>query len=166
MTNLAARVRRYAARQGLWRPGARVVAAVSGGGDSVALLRLLRELAAGGEVVLAGVAHLNHQLRASADRDEAFCRALADEAGVPFDVGAGRHRRGGRAARCSVEVAARAARYAFFEQVRAGARPTSWPSPTRAMTRPKRCCCGCCAAPGTRGLRGALPGEAPSSGRS
>ena len=40
MTNLAARVRRFVGRQRLWTPGAGVVAAVSGGGDSVALLRI------------------------------------------------------------------------------------------------------------------------------
>ena len=72
--------------------------------------------------MLAGLAHLNHQLRPEAERDEAFCRALADAAGVPCDVGAGRRRRrGGAPARWSVEVAGRDARYAFFEQVRASA---------------------------------------------
>ncbi len=35
---------------------------------------------------LAAVAHLNHQLRAHAGRDEAFCRALAARLGVPFLV--------------------------------------------------------------------------------
>ena len=77
--------------------GDRVLVALSGGSDSVALLRLLRELASAGELTVAGAAHLNHGLREPADRDEQFCRALARSCGVPFrsdlvDVrGAGAH---------------------------------------------------------------------------
>jgi tRNA(Ile)-lysidine synthase len=118
LTNLAARVRRFAERQQLWPRGARVVAAVSGGGDSVALVHLLRELEASGQVVLVGLAHLNHQLRPEADRDEAFCRTLARDAGVPCDVARVDVGGAAAAARVSVEVAGRDARYAFFEEVR------------------------------------------------
>ena len=53
-------------------PGEPVLAALSGGADSVALLRALLAL---GYPVRAF--HLNHCLRgAESDRDEAFCRAL------------------------------------------------------------------------------------------
>ena len=66
--------------------GARVLAAVSGGADSVALAWLLAELAERGALALVGIAHLNHQLRgADADADEAFVAALADRLRVPFD---------------------------------------------------------------------------------
>ena len=52
-------------------PGEPVLAALSGGADSVALLRALLAL---GYPVRA--LHLNHCLRgAESDRDEAFCRA-------------------------------------------------------------------------------------------
>ena len=115
MTPLAVRtlagVRRVAPQ------GARVVAAVSGGADSVALLLILKELEAGGALAVAGAAHLNHQLRgADADADEAFCAALAAKLGVPFvservDVAAL-----ARAEKRSIEDAARSARYAFFER--------------------------------------------------
>src|SRR3990170_2481810 len=72
-------------RHRLARPADRVVVALSGGADSVALLRILKDLEAGGGPIVAGAAHLNHQLRGDeADRDEAFCAALAEEAGVPF----------------------------------------------------------------------------------
>jgi tRNA(Ile)-lysidine synthase len=95
----------------------RVVAAVSGGSDSVGLAWLLAELAArdrGPAVV--GLLHVNHQLRgAESDADEASCRALADRLALPIavasiDVGAR-----ARDARVSIEVAAREARYEFFD---------------------------------------------------
>jgi tRNA(Ile)-lysidine synthase len=98
-------------------PAARVLAAVSGGADSVALARLLSELAARGALTLVGIAHLNHQLRgADADGDEAFCAALAERLGVPFraaraDVAALAAARGE-----SIEAAARRARYAFLAE--------------------------------------------------
>jgi tRNA(Ile)-lysidine synthase len=157
LTNLAARVRRFVERQQLWPPGARVVAAVSGGGDSVALFHLLRELAAGGHVVLAGVAHLNHQLRPEAERDEGFCRALADAAGVPCDIGRVDVAALAAARRQSVEVAGRDARYAFFERVRvsraAHAVAVAHTRDDQAETVLMRLLRGT----GTRGLRGALP---------
>jgi tRNA(Ile)-lysidine synthase len=94
-----------------------VLAGISGGSDSVAQLLILRELEADGELTVAGVAHLNHQLRgAEADEDERFCAALAARLGVRFiserlDVAAL-----AKAERRSIEDAARAARYAFFER--------------------------------------------------
>jgi tRNA(Ile)-lysidine synthase len=117
MGHLLERVRQYAALHSLWPLGARVIAAVSGGSDSVALTFLLRELAARDEIVLAGLAHLNHQVRgADADGDAAFCRALADRLGVPAvmseaDVPAQANQHG-----VSIEVAGRHARQHFFKE--------------------------------------------------
>src|SRR5688572_22172747 len=104
-------------RHALLRDGPRVVVALSGGADSVALLCISRELEAAGVLVVAGAAHLNHQLRgADADADEAFCAALAARLGVPFvseraDVAAL-----ARAQKRSLEDAARVARHAFFDR--------------------------------------------------
>src|SRR5262245_14745571 len=116
--DLLARVRRFVGRHGLIRPDTRVVAAVSGGSDSVALAHLLRELDAAGELVLAGLAHVNHQLRPTAARDARLAADVARAIDRPIlsaaeDV-AGR----ARAERCSIEVAARAARYDALERAR------------------------------------------------
>ena len=119
MAALIERVRGFVARHRLWEPRQRVLAAVSGGSDSVALLFVLRELASRGEIVLAGLAHLHHHIRgAAADEDAAFCRALADRLGVAAvmsdaDV-PGEARRHG----VSLEVAGRHARRQFYEEAR------------------------------------------------
>jgi len=62
-------------------PGSRVVAAVSGGGDSVALVHLLRGIAPRGGSGLS-VAHLDHGMRPGADADRRFVEDLASRLGV------------------------------------------------------------------------------------
>jgi tRNA(Ile)-lysidine synthase len=107
----------------MWAEQTRVIAAVSGGSDSVAMLLILQELAAHGDLVLAGLAHLNHHIRgADADRDAAFCRDLASRLGVPAflgdaDVPALAAREGE-----SLEVAGRHARQRFFAETLPAAR--------------------------------------------
>ena len=113
--HLLQRIRAFAAQHGLWSAETRVVAAVSGGSDSVALFFLLRELDAAGDLRFSGLAHLNHHIRgAAADEDATFCRALALRAGVAAAIGdadvpalAGRER-------LSIELAGRQARQQFF----------------------------------------------------
>lgn len=104
-------------REGLLPPGAGVTVAVSGGGDSVALLYILAALARAGAGYRLSVAHLNHRLRpGAAERDEAFVRGLAEGLGLPClsearDVQAVARRR-----RLNLEAAARAVRYEFLER--------------------------------------------------
>src|SRR3954467_15892606 len=85
--NIIERVRRTIDNYALARADSRVLVALSGGPDSVALVHLLLELQQTGNVVVAGLAHFNHQLRgADADADEAFCRAMAASLHLPIDI--------------------------------------------------------------------------------
>ena len=66
----------------LLKPGLRLAVGVSGGADSVALLRALAERSGELGLVL-HVAHLHHGLRGEeADADLEFVRALAGELGL------------------------------------------------------------------------------------
>ena len=63
-------------------PDTRVLAAVSGGADSVCMLLLLKEYLAPGNL---GAAHFNHSLRGpESDRDQAFAMKLAEKLGIEF----------------------------------------------------------------------------------
>jgi len=156
-TALLRRVRRYVARHDLWTPGGRVVAALSGGSDSVALLHLLGDLAADGDLVVAGVAHLNHQLRPEAGRDEAFCRALCDRLDLPCLVEHVAVPALASAANVSVEVAAREARYAFLERARLALRAQVVAVAHTADDQAETVLLRLLRGAGTRGLRGVLP---------
>src|SRR3954451_3496842 len=116
--DLSRRVREVVRQHDLIGADTRVLAAVSGGSDSVALVHLLRALADAGELRLGGVAHFHHQLRASADADEGFAASIAASLDLPFicdreDVAA-RAAREGR----SLEDAGHAGRHAFFARAR------------------------------------------------
>jgi len=120
MSHLLDRVRRFAAQQSLWRADTRIVAAVSGGADSVALFCALQQLAAGGDCQLAGLAHLHHHIRgADADGDAAFCRQLAERAGVPMVIGDADVPALAASAGLSLEVAGRDARQQFYATAQA-----------------------------------------------
>lgn len=119
MTGLHQQVRRTIRRHGLVPPGARVLVGLSGGSDSVALTRLLVDLAEYGEFTVAGLAHLNHRLRRSADRDESFCRYFAERHDLPIAVEAADVRAYAQSHTLSIEDAARRLRYAFLERAAA-----------------------------------------------
>src|SRR5580704_3109561 len=114
------RVLEAIARHGMFRPGDRVGVAVSGGADSVALLRLLVDLRAELGVFLT-VLHFNHQLRgAESDADEAFVAALAAQLGIEFVGGREDVAAAAREHRWNLEDAARRLRYAFFRSALIG----------------------------------------------
>ena len=114
---LAQRVMRYIRRHKLLNPGDRVGVAVSGGADSVALLRLLLELRTELGVVLS-VVHFNHKLRGSeADADEQFVADLASRNKLEFRSETGDVATYSAEKRLSIETAAREMRYGFFRRL-------------------------------------------------
>ena len=117
---VVARALRTIRKHQLFPRGARVLVAFSGGPDSAALLHVLRVLEERGELVVAGLGHVNHQLRgADADADEAFCRRLAAGAGIPLEVGRIEVMRIAREQGRSIEDAARVMRYEFLHEAAA-----------------------------------------------
>lgn len=103
-------------RHDLLAPGDAVLAGVSGGPDSVALLHLLLRLADRFPLTL-GIAHLNHGLRGDAsDRDARFVAELASALDLPLHADRRDVPRLRREWRLSTEEAARRARYEFFEE--------------------------------------------------
>ena len=111
---LAEHVREYMRRQRLVRAGDRVGVAVSGGADSVALLRLLLELRGDLGMVLQ-VLHFHHGIRgADADADQRFVADLAAAHGLELQVEAGDSPAHAAARKMSLETAARELRYAWF----------------------------------------------------
>lgn len=92
----------------------KILVALSGGADSVALLRVLLQLGYACEA-----AHCNFHLRGEESmRDEAFVRTLCEQCSVPLhtvdfdttDYAAAHH--------LSIEMAARKLRYDWFEEIR------------------------------------------------
>ena len=98
--------------QEMVQPGDTVIAAVSGGSDSVALLFALYLLKEKLGITLEAV-HYNHNLAdrgEESDRDENFVRSFCDRYDIPLHVGSSYVTAGEK----GLEAAARDARYAYF----------------------------------------------------
>jgi tRNA(Ile)-lysidine synthase len=112
----------YLRRHRLVHPGERVGVAVSGGADSVALLRALAELAPELGVVPL-VLHLNHQLRAAdSEADQSFVAALAAQLSLEAAIESCDVTALAALHRLSLEAAGRRARYQFFQRAAAAHR--------------------------------------------
>jgi tRNA(Ile)-lysidine synthase len=104
-------------RQNMFRLGDSVLAGVSGGPDSVALLHILVQLASRWELTI-GIAHLNHCLRgAESDKDSEFVADLAASLNLPCYSEAINIRNDPAFRKLSIEAAARQVRYDFFDRI-------------------------------------------------
>jgi tRNA(Ile)-lysidine synthase len=114
---LAERLLEHIQRHELLHAGDRVGIAVSGGIDSVALLRLLLELRDELGVVLS-VVHFNHKLRAAeSEADQEFVANLAREHGLEFHADHAEVAQLAVERHSGLEAAARELRYGFFRQI-------------------------------------------------
>jgi tRNA(Ile)-lysidine synthase len=161
---LAQSVVAYIRGNELLKPGHRTGIAVSGGLDSVALLRLALEFAAELGIVLA-VVHFNHRLRGEeSDGDETFTAGLAADHGLAFHCQSGEVRTHSSERHLSLEAAARELRYQYFQsllQARTLDRiATAHTLDDQAETVILRLARGA----GTRGLAGIYPQVAMESG--
>ena len=132
-------VAHYIRKRSLLGAGNRVAVAVSGGADSVALLRVLLELRPELGIILF-VAHFNHQLRATeSDGDERFVAELARKLELPFFAGRADVREHATNRKLSLEHAARELRYHGCTNWPLRNDWTQSPPATRWMTRRKPC---------------------------
>lgn len=114
MTAFERKIARFIEDEHLFGRNDRLLAALSGGADSVALLLVLKRLGYAVDAV-----HCNFHLRGEeSERDAAFCEELCRHENIPF------HRKDfdtlshARARKESIELSARNLRYGYFEQLR------------------------------------------------
>lgn len=97
-----------------YKPGEPVIAAVSGGADSVALAYLLHE-----NKIDFAIAHVNYKLRGEeSDGDEIFVAELTKKLNVPFYLHRCDEADFAATGENSIQAAARKIRYDFFEKAR------------------------------------------------
>lgn len=105
-------------RHSLFVPGDRVLAAVSGGADSVCLLTLLCRMQGTLDISAIHAVHMHHGLRGpEADRDAAFTEELCKKLNVPCTVVYRDVTRYAEKNGFSVEEAGRILRYEAFDEI-------------------------------------------------
>lgn len=103
----------YVSSTDLFRQSDRILLAVSGGVDSIAMVHLFHEAG-----FLFGIAHSNFGLRGDeSDGDEAFVKGISDLIGVPFYVNHFDTKQVAAEKKISIQMAARDLRYEWFDKI-------------------------------------------------
>jgi tRNA(Ile)-lysidine synthase len=149
-------VKKTIAKYEMLQPGERVVAAVSGGADSMALLHALWEMRRDFCLHLV-VAHLDHGLRPEAAQEKSFVRKAAAELGVPFISRKADVRQKQHDERLALQEAAREVRYAFLQEAAKAERATKIALGHTADDQAESIMMRLLRGSGTRGLAGIPP---------
>src|ERR1043165_5567888 len=119
MSDLVEQVERAIRIRSLLNDNQRLLVAVSGGLDSMVLLRVLHQLSHRHRWRLT-VAHLNHGLRGrSSDADERLVLTMVEELDLPIVVDRADVRAASKAHKLSLEMAARKVRHEFLARTAA-----------------------------------------------
>lgn len=111
------KVIRFISSASLIEEGDKVIVALSGGPDSVFLLKFLKKYQKKYKITI-GAFHLNHKLRGkSADLDEKFCSKLCNELNVKYFTASRNIRSVARKNKISVEEAGRNTRYKLLSEI-------------------------------------------------
>ena len=150
------RILSYIKQYHMINSGDHVMAAVSGGADSVCLLLVLESLRERLDFSLS-VFHFNHGLRENAGRDEAFVKELCEIKGIPFytdkaDVGAI-----AASGDLSIEEAARIERYKALDKAAALAGAQKIAVAHHLMDQAETVLFSLCRGTGLKGLCGMRP---------
>lgn len=79
--NLITRIQAFSQKHSLLKPGSTIIVGLSGGPDSVFLLKALLELSGPAKITLIA-AHLDHEWRSGSSKDAQFCQDLCDRLGI------------------------------------------------------------------------------------
>lgn len=117
--NMWKKIDTYVEKYAMIWPGESVVAGLSGGADSVCLLRYLLSVRERKGINLYAV-HVNHQLReGEADRDQRFTEEFCREWEIPLRIFTKDVAAESKKQRCSLEEAGRSVRYRCFAEAAA-----------------------------------------------
>lgn len=116
-SHFSSKILSFAREKKLWQRGERILAAVSGGPDSLALLLFLHDIAER-EGLSVGCCLVQHHLREEAEEEARYVARICERLGIPFfrkDVYVEEARRSGGG---SVETVARTLRYEALREVK------------------------------------------------
>jgi tRNA(Ile)-lysidine synthase len=116
MDELMAKIERTIMNYKLMESGDRILIALSGGPDSIALTHILYFLKTKYNLHLAA-AHLDHALRPYSNKDREFCRNLCKRIGIKLYSKRVNVASIAKREKCSIEVAGRKARYNYLEKL-------------------------------------------------